>query len=68
MGETKKRLDAVAMTRAARDKISAEIEGLTLEEELQWLASRDLRDPVLERLRGRAAPRGEAEDRSSAGR
>ena len=68
MSEPKKEFDAVAMMREARDRISAEIEGLTLEEELQWLASRDLRDPVLERLRGRAAQRGEAEDRSSAGR
>jgi hypothetical protein len=27
------------MMRAARDQISAEIDGMTLEEELRWLAS-----------------------------
>lgn len=55
MSEVKKAFDAVAMMRAARDRISAAIEGMTLEEELQWLASQDLQDPFLERLRDRAA-------------
>ena len=54
MGETKKKFDAVAMMRDARDKISAEIEGMTLEEELKWLASQELHDPLLKRLRDRA--------------
>jgi hypothetical protein len=35
MSEPKKKFDAVAMMREARDKISAEIEGMTLEEELR---------------------------------
>jgi hypothetical protein len=55
MSETKKKFDAVAMMRDARDKISAEIEGMTLEEELKWLASQELHDPLLKRLRDRAA-------------
>jgi hypothetical protein len=42
MTETNKDFDAVAMMRAARDKISMAIEGMTLEEELKWLASQDL--------------------------
>ncbi len=55
MGRTEKRFDSVAMMRSRRDKISAEIEGMTLEEELQWLASQELQDPFLKRLRDRAA-------------
>ena len=46
------------MMRSIRDKISGEIQGMTLEEELQWLASQDLRDPFLKRLRGSIRPRG----------
>ena len=55
MSKAEKKFDAVAMMRSARDKISAEIEGMTLDEELRWLASQELRDPFLKRLRDRAA-------------
>jgi hypothetical protein len=55
MSKSEKKFDAVAMMRSIRDKISAEIEGMTLEEELMWLASRELKDPFLKRLRDRAA-------------
>ncbi len=68
MSKTKKKFDAVAMMREARDKISAAIEGMTLEEELKWLASQELKDPVLKRLRDRAAQQADAADRPSAGR
>jgi hypothetical protein len=68
MSKTKKKFDAVAMMRAARDKVSAEIEGMTLEEELRWLASQELHDPFLERLRDRAAQQADAADRPPAGR
>ena len=54
MSRTEKSVDAVAMMRSARDRISAEIEGMTLEEELDWLASQKIEDPVLKRLRDRA--------------
>jgi hypothetical protein len=67
MSETKKTFDAVTMMREARDKISAEIEGMTLEEELKWLASQELLDPLLRRLRERAAQQADAADRPSAG-
>jgi hypothetical protein len=67
MSETKKTFDAVSMMREARDKISAEIEGMTLEEELKWLASQELLDPLLKRLRERAAQQADAADRPSAG-
>ena len=68
MSRTEKKFDAVAMMREARDRISTEIEGMTLEEELKWLASQDLQDPVLRRLRDRADQEARAADRLSAGR
>ncbi len=55
MSRTEKKFDAVAMMRSARDKISAEIEGMTLEEELEWLVSQEVDDPFLRSLRERAA-------------
>lgn len=55
MSRTEKKFDAVAMMRTIRDRISTEIEGMTLEEELEWLASQELEDPFLKRLRDRAA-------------
>ena len=60
MSSTQKKFDAVAMMRSIRDKLSAQIEGMTLEEELEWLASRELKDPFLERLRKKAAQQGDA--------
>jgi len=64
MSETRKKFDAVAMMRGARDRMSAEIEGMTLEEELNWLASQDLQDPLLRRLRDRAAQQSRRADAS----
>ena len=55
MSRTEKKFDAVAMMRSIRDRISAHIDGMTLEEELEWLAAQDLKDPFLARLRERAA-------------
>lgn len=66
MGKTEKQFDAVALMRTARDRISAEIEGMTLEEELRWLASQELSDPFLRRLRERAAQ--QADPAAGAGR
>ena len=54
MNGDEKKFDAVGMMWSIRDKVSAEIEGMTLEEELEWLASQELQDPFLERLRDRA--------------
>lgn len=51
MVESKKSFDAVEMMRSIREEVSAQIEGMTLEEELEWLASQNLGDPYLERLR-----------------
>lgn len=68
MNKTEKKFDAVAMMREARDKISVEIEGMTLQEELEWLASQELEDPFLKRLRDRAAQQTDTADQPSAGR
>jgi len=55
MSRTPKKFDAVASMRSIRDQISARITGMTLEEELEWLASQKLDDPVLRRLREKVA-------------
>lgn len=55
MTRKKKKFDAVEMMRSIRDRLSEQMEGMTLEEELAWLASRDLKDPLLKRLREKAA-------------
>jgi len=62
MSDNSKKFDAVAMMRSIRDKISAEIEGMTLEEELAWLASQELNDPFLRRLRDRASQQRDPAD------
>jgi len=64
MSRTEKKFDAVRMMRSIRDKISAEIEGMTLEQELAWLASQKLNDPFLRRLRDRAVQADAADDAS----
>jgi hypothetical protein len=68
MSRNEKKFDAVAMMRSIRDRISAEIQDMTLEEELAWLAAQELQDPFLRRLRDRAAQQTDAADRPSAGR
>ena len=62
MEKTKKvkTFDAVKMMRSARDKISAGIEDMTLEEELKWISLQELHDPFLNRLRDLAAKRADA--------
>ena len=65
MNKTEKEFDSVAMMRSARDRISAQIEGMSLEEELEWLASQEIADPFLKRLRDRAAQQPVAPDGAS---
>ena len=62
MSKIEKKFDAVAMMRSIRDQVSAEIEGMTLEEELAWLATQELKDPFLKRLRDRTAQQADAAD------
>ena len=68
MNRIEKDFDAVTMMRSIREKISAKIEGMTLEEELEWLASQELGDPFLERLRDRASQQTAATTRASRAR
>ena len=68
MSKTDKKFDAVAMMRSARDKISEEIVGMTLEEELAWLAAQEIQDPFLRRLRERAVRNSTASSALVAGR
>jgi hypothetical protein len=65
MSRREKTFDAVAMMRSIRERISAEIQGMTLEQELEWLASQDIQDPFLKRLRDRAAQQAAAADGAS---
>ena len=65
MNRTDKTFDAVAMMRSIRDRISAQIEDMTLEQELAWLASQELKDPFLKRLRDRAAQQADTADDAS---
>jgi hypothetical protein len=67
MSSAAKRLDAVERMRAARDVLSMEIAGMTLDQELQWLAAQDLQDPFLKRLRDRAVRTDKAVARSATG-
>jgi len=59
---SKKQFDSVEMMRSIRDSLSSKIEGMTLEEELEWLASQALNDPFLERLRKKAGQQANAMD------
>lgn len=68
MSKQSKDFDAVQMMRDARERISAAIDGMTLEEELEWLAAQELSDPVLKRLRERAAQQHDSAVRPASGR
>ena len=51
----KKKFDAVKTMRRIRDKMSKEIEGMSFEEQQNWLYKNKLKDPYLERLMQKAA-------------
>ena len=63
-----KTFDCVESMRQARDKLSAEIEGMSYDELVQWLRSRRYTDPLLQHLAEKAAQQGDAANRPSAGR
>jgi hypothetical protein len=62
MSSGKKDFDAVTSMRVIRDRLSAEIDGMTFDEEVRWLASRELSDPFLKRLQEKAAQQTLAPD------
>jgi hypothetical protein len=63
MSNVKRQFDAVEMMRSIRDQLSAQIQGMTLQEERKWLAAQELKDPFLQRMRDKAAQ----QDASAAG-
>ena len=64
MTRAQKKFNAVKMMRTIRDRISAKIDGMTLEEELAWLASEEIQDPYLRRLQERVNQRAEGSSAS----
>jgi len=60
MSNVKKQFDAVEMMRSIRDRLSSQIQGMTLEEERAWLALQEFRDPFLRRIRDKIAQQGAA--------
>ena len=63
-----KTFDCVQSMRQVRDKLSAEIEGLSYDELIQWLRTHRYTDPVLQRLSEKAAQQADAAGRPAAGR
>ena len=60
-----KAFDCVESMRQARDKLSAEIEGMSYDEVVQWLRRHRYTDPVLESLAEKAAQQGVGRSSSS---
>lgn len=60
--------DCVQNMRKAREKLSAELEGMTYAEMRRWIRSQRYENPVLQRLADRAARKADAVDRPPAGR
>jgi hypothetical protein len=60
MPKPEKNFDAVAMMRTIRDRLSADIEGMSLEQERAWLESQEISDPILRRLRDGATQQSAA--------
>lgn len=65
---SRKPFDGVESMRQARDKLSAEIEGMTYEELVRWLRDHRYTDPVLQRLADKAAQQADAPGRPPTGR
>ncbi|MEW6746818.1 MAG: hypothetical protein AB1486_29100 [Planctomycetota bacterium] len=62
-----KTFDCVQSMRQARDKLSAEIAGMSYDEVVQWLRRHRYTDPVLQSLAEKAAQQADAAARPSAG-
>lgn len=63
-----KAFDCVQSMRQARDRLSAEIEGMTYDDLVQWLRSHRYADPVLQGLADMAAQQADTTDQPSTGR
>lgn len=60
-----KSFDCVQSMRQVRDKLSAEIEGMSYDGVVRWLRGHRYADPVLERLAASAIQKAEGLDSSS---
>ena len=58
-----KTFDCVQSMRQARDRLSAEIAGMSYDELVKWLRTHRYGDPVLQRLAEKAAQQADAADR-----
>ena len=65
---TPKTFDCVQSMRQTRDRLSAEIAGMSYDELVRWLRGHRYTDPVLQRLAEKAAQQAAAADRPPAGR
>ena len=63
-----KAFDCVQSMRQAREKLSAEIAGMTYQELVQWLRDHRYTDPVLQRLAEKAVQQANPADGPSVGR
>lgn len=63
-----KSFDCVQSMRQARDKLSAEIEGMSYDELTKWLRTHEYKDPLLQQLAKNAAQQADAADWPPAGR
>ncbi|TVQ39180.1 MAG: hypothetical protein EA384_07190 [Spirochaetaceae bacterium] len=63
-----KTFDCVKSMRQARDKLSAEVEGMSHDQLVEWFRNHQYSDPVHQRLAERAAQKADAADRPAAGR
>ena len=61
----KKGFDCVKSTREIRDRLSVELAGMSPEERVRWLNSRDLSDPLLRRRVNRLRPPEGRDDESA---
>ena len=63
-----KGFDCVKTTREIRDRLSVELAGMSPEDRVQWLNSRDFSDPLLRRLVNRVRPQESRDGESAPGR
>lgn len=65
---TPKTFDCVQSMRQARDRLSAEIEGMSYDEMVRWFRGHRYTDPVLQGLAEKAAQQAAVSVRTPAGR
>ena len=61
----KRGFDCVRSTREIRDRLSVELAGMSPEDRVRWLNSREFSDPLLRRLVNRLRPEEDREGEST---